>query len=100
GERFKNIYQSGYLVGQFDIDLHVMQHGDFTELDAGFDFYAPQTFEGKDGVRILIGWMGLPDTEYPTDEEGWAHCLTIPRELSVDNGILKQRPLKALQHLR
>ncbi len=100
GDHFKNIYQSGYLMGQFDIENQVMQHGDFTELDAGFDFYAPQTFEGKEGQRILIGWMGLPDTQYPTDEEGWAHCLTLPRELSVENGILKQRPIQALQHLR
>ena len=41
------------------------------ELDNGFDFYAPQTFIDEYGKRILIGWMGLPDT--PTDEEGWAH---------------------------
>ena len=33
---------------------------------------------------FLIGWMGLPDTQYPTDEEGWAHCLTIPRELTIE----------------
>ena len=41
--------------------------------------------------------MGLPDTQYPTDEEGWAHCLTIPRELTIEEGQLRQRPLKALE---
>ena len=30
--------------------------------------------------------MGLPEIEYPTDNEGWAHCLTIPRVLNVENG--------------
>ncbi len=28
----------------------------FALWDAGFDFYAPQTFESDDGRRILIGW--------------------------------------------
>ena len=60
----------------------------------------PQTFVDKHGKRILIGWMGLPDIDYPTDSEGWAHCLTIPRELTIENGKLKQRPLKALETLR
>lgn len=44
--------------------------------------------------------MGLPETTYPTDEEGWAHCLTIPRVLTVENGKLKQRPIQSLEKLR
>ena len=52
------------------------------------------------GRRVLIGWMGLPEIEYPTDNEGWAHCLTIPRVLNVENGQLKQRPYPALEKLR
>ena len=48
----------------------------------------------ENGNRVLIGWMGLPEINYPTDEEGWAHCLTIPRVLSMriinyDNARLK-----------
>ena len=35
--------------------------GEFVELDRGFDFYAPQTFEDAKGRRIVIGWMGVPD---------------------------------------
>ncbi|MEJ7151857.1 sucrose-6-phosphate hydrolase, partial [Staphylococcus epidermidis] len=61
GERYRNIYQSGYLIGQFDIEQLEFNHGDFLELDHGFDFYAPQTFTSEDGERVLIGWMGLPD---------------------------------------
>ncbi|WRN72414.1 hypothetical protein UM582_09955 [Staphylococcus aureus] len=51
-------------------------------------YYAPQTFLDEKGQRVLIGWMGLPEIEYPTDNEGWAHCLTIPRVLNVENGQL------------
>lgn len=100
GERFKNIYQSGYIMGQYDINNLTMNHADFHELDYGFDFYAPQTFLDENGQRILIGWMGLPDINYPSDADGWAHCLTIPRVLTIESGNLKQRPIKALEKLR
>ncbi|MGE6827705.1 sucrose-6-phosphate hydrolase [Staphylococcus capitis] len=100
GNKYHNIYQSGYMIGHLNIENMTFDHQEFQELDRGFDFYAPQTFVDKDGKRILIGWMGLPESEYPTDSEGWAHCLTIPRELTLENGKLKQRPIKALETLR
>lgn len=100
GDKFRNIYQSGYMIGDLNFNNLFFDHESFQELDNGFDFYAPQTFVDADGQRILIGWMGLPDTEYPTDKEGWAHCLTIPRVLTIENGKLKQRPFKQLEDLR
>lgn len=98
--QFENIYQSGYIMGDFNIDTLKFNHKDFVELDQGFDFYAPQTFLDENDNRILIGWMGLPEIDYATDEEGWAHCLTIPRVLTIENGKLMQRPIKALENLR
>ncbi|MBU5909282.1 sucrose-6-phosphate hydrolase, partial [Vibrio cholerae O1] len=89
-----------YILGKFDIEKLTYEHENFVELDNGFDFYAPQTFLDEKGRRVLIGWMGLPEIEYPTDNEGWAHCLTIPRVLNVENGQLKQRPYPALEKLR
>ncbi|PTE68077.1 sucrose-6-phosphate hydrolase [Staphylococcus devriesei] len=100
GDKFRNIYQSGYLIGNLDLETLQFNHDEFVELDNGFDFYAPQTFIDEHGKRILIGWMGLPEINYPTDSEGWAHCLTIPRELTIEEGKLRQRPLKALEKLR
>lgn len=99
-EQFRNIYQSGYLIGSLDFDTLTFNHEDFIELDHGFDFYAPQTFLDQHGKRILIGWMGLPEINYPTDREGWAHCLTIPRELTIEDGKLRQRPFEGLKKLR
>ena len=101
GDSFQNIYQSGAFVGNpLDTLTGQFDHGDFQELDAGFDFYAPQTTLSPDGRRLLVGWMGLPEIEYPTDAEGWAHCLTIPRELSVKNNKLLQQPARELVHYR
>ena len=97
---FNNIYQSGYIAGdKLNLDTLEFRHSDFTELDRGFDFYAPQTFE-KDGRRLMIGWMGLPEIEYPSEKNFWVHCLTIPRELKLMNNRLVQSPASELKKLR
>lgn len=101
GPRYQNIYQTGYLIGSpLDLKTGEFQHGTFHELDAGFDFYAPQSTEAKDGRRIVIGWMGLPDIEYPTDRYDWAHCLTLPREVTLADGKLIQKPVQELEKRR
>ena len=92
----QNVYSAGYF--RYDDTLH-----DFEEWDYGFDFYAPQTFAAPDGRILLIGWMGIGDIPYtnPTDELGWQHCLTLPRELTVrfDGGIY-QRPVREYNALK
>lgn len=101
GDQFHNIYQSGYILGEkLNLSNRNFSHGDFHELDRGFDFYAPQTTLGPDGRRILIGWMGLPEIEYPTDPNSWAHCLTIPRELTLKNDKFIQQPIEEMKLLR
>ncbi|EMF48535.1 glycoside hydrolase family 32 protein [Streptococcus parauberis] len=69
-------------------------------LDAGFDFYAPQTFIDNNGRRILMAWMsrmsGIEEKLCPTNKFGYLHCLTIPRELTYKNGKLLQNPVKEL----
>jgi len=70
-------------------------------LDHGFDFYAPQTLESKDGRRIMCGWMGLPDeVNHESCDNGWVHQLTALRELSYHNNHLVQKPLSELSSLR
>ena len=98
--QFQNNYHATYAVGKLT-DL-TFEAEYISELDQGFDFYAPQTFEDESGRRILIGWMGIPDADYtnPTEEAGWQHALTIPRELSVRDGKLIQEPIEELKQLR
>ncbi|MEX5714067.1 hypothetical protein IC615_00675 [Serratia ureilytica] len=79
------------------------RHGEFRELDAGFEFYAPQTTLAEDGRRLLFGWMGVPEQDeeaHPTRRYGWIHTMTCPRELSLRHGRLQQRPARELQQLR
>ena len=99
GLKYNNVYQSVTVFLEDDFRTASV-NGAFRELDAGFDFYAPQSFETEDGRRIQIGWMGMPDVdEYYTNrslEDGWQHILTLPRELSVKDGILCQNPVREL----
>lgn len=100
GLRRKNPHLAGYVIGEYEPHSRQFAHDGFAELDLGFDFYAPQSTTSPTGERLLIGWMGLPDTRYPSDADGWSGCLSLPRVLSVENGRLRQRPLPALASLR
>ncbi len=100
GPGFENVYACGYFPLEGDF-RGACTLGTFVPLDYGFDFYAPQTFHA-DGRRLLVGWQGMPDADYtnPTAEAGWQHCLTVPREITCENGRLYQRPARELEGLR
>ena len=99
---YQNIYQSGYFSIEVDLEDKSYSLETFIELDYGFDFYAPQSFEDSLGRRILIGWMGMPDASYtnPTSKNHWQHCLTVPRELKTRGGKILQQPIEELKSLR
>ncbi|MEQ7275279.1 glycoside hydrolase family 32 protein [Enterococcus thailandicus] len=101
-EQYQNIHQTVYL--PLTKEWQIASENELVEMDWGFEFYAPQTFETADERRILYGWMGVmpPEKEQaqPTVAEKWVHCLTIPRELNFHEGRLYQRPIRELQQLR
>ena len=98
-EKFQNIYQSGYSLPGRSQDPEET----FREWDMGFDFYAPQSFQADDGRRILIGWAGMPDTTEThrnlSVSNGWQHCLTLPCELTKQDGKILRMPVRELQDL-
>ena len=94
---------NGYIIGNMDWDtLTFTPDGQFHVLDFGFDSYAAACANNLQDAdkAILIAWMGVPDVSYPTDEEDWAGCLTLPRELTVRGRRLIQQPLPELRKLR
>ena len=99
--KWQNLYQTGYIVGNFNLSTLELRHGDFEEVDMGFDFYAPQVFEAN-GRHLMLGWIGMPDRgeDYPTSDKGWMFALTIMRELIMKNGHLYQRPIHEIESLR
>ncbi|SYW15670.1 sucrose-6-phosphate hydrolase [Oenococcus oeni] len=101
GNFYNNIYETGYIIGdRLDYANLDFQHGDFNELDAGFDFYASQTMATPDGRRLLTAWFGISEISCPTEKYHYAGCLILPRELSVQNGQLIQQPVRELKSLR
>lgn len=102
GYKFNNVYQTGYMMVNGDITTDNYKLTSFDEIDRGFDFYAPQSFEDSKGRRIFVGWMGVPDIPYtnPTVEKGWQHALTMPRELRLINNKVYQLPLEEMMNLR
>lgn len=92
-----------YLIGSMDYDtLTFTPDSDYHYLDYGFDMYASQLAANVDDPdkAILIGWMGLPDNHYPTEEEDWEGSMTLVRELRVKDGKLLKTPLPAMNELR
>ncbi|MEW9668212.1 glycoside hydrolase family 32 protein [Ammoniphilus sp. 3BR4] len=103
GMLYQNVYQAGYFVGKLDSEKAEYSHGDFTELDRGFEFYAPQTMLDAKGRRLLVAWMGVPEQQedqQPTIAHKWVHAMTIPRQLSLMEGKLYQQPIEELNQLR
>lgn len=54
-------------------------------VDYGTDFYAPQTTTDKDGRRIIIGWMRMPEVVSDGDTQ-WIGMMCSPRIVQVIDG--------------
>lgn len=99
---YQNIYPNMYVFGtSFNRKtLTIEDASPLVNLDEGFDVYATQAFNAPDGRTLSIGWIGLPEIEYPSFKEGWAHCLSIVKELTIEGEHLYQRPVVEMQQLR
>lgn len=97
--KFQNEYSCGYfpLYGDFRAECRL---GEYVELDTGFDYYAPQTFE-VNGRRLGIAWFGMPDADYsaPTVKLGWQHALSVVKEYKNVDDKLYTFPIKEYDDL-
>ena len=89
------------LIGSYDEQAHVFTEEKSQAIDYGIDFYAPQTLLAPDGRRIMVGWMQNWDTcNLHSSEQPWFGQMSLPRELSVRDGRLFQKPVRELESLR
>ncbi len=92
-----------YFVGKMDYDtLTFTPEGGYHYLDFGFDFYAAQfaaNVQDPD-MAVLIGWIGLPDNHYPTEEEDWEGSMSLPREVRLVGDRLIQSPVAGFETLK
>lgn len=97
---------SGYLVGVFTNTTFTVSHP-FRRIDYGHDFNRPRNtnvalaqadMATRYNQAFLFGLMngvgrlddGHKHLSYRT--EGWANCLSLPRRVTLENGILYQTP--------
>ena len=80
-----------YSVGEFEGQTH---HTDaWHTLDHGKAFYATNTYVDERGRVILVGWVKAKG-------QGWAGCLSLPREIALEDDKVIIRPVSELQALR
>lgn len=64
-------------------------------------FYAPKSQLDAKGRRILWGWIPETRPEAEFSAAGWAGCMSLPRELTLnEEGELKMQVLQRVQQLR
>lgn len=90
------------LIGDMDEDRKHFSYEHNQAVDYGIDFYAPQTTLAPDGRRIMIAWMQNWDTcdQNGAKERKWFGQMTLPRELTIQNGRLYQQPIRELEQHR
>lgn len=80
-----------YMVGNIDFENAVFYKEKEGVLDGGTHYYAPQTYQDKEGKWQTIAWLGgwkwMPwmDDFGPTDQEGFRGIISIPRYLYLDD---------------
>lgn len=89
-------------VHYFSLMFGRFENNEFTpeyqaEIDKGPDQYAGQVFKDHLGRSILISW--IPGWKYkgfaPTD----IGCMSVPREIKLEDGKITAYPIEELQHL-
>ncbi|KRM78646.1 hypothetical protein FC84_GL000381 [Lapidilactobacillus dextrinicus DSM 20335] len=98
--KYRNLFQTIYLLGTVDSATQQLNYHEFRELDHGHDFYAPQSMLAPDGRRILFGWMDMWESDMPEQADGWAGALTFPRELHLNGDKLCMTPVQEIAQLR
>ncbi len=94
GTRFHGKFGAVWITGKFDLKKGVFHAKQWDQLDDGTDFYAPQTTLGLNGQRLMIAWQQSWERNIPTAELGhrWAGHMTLPRELQLIEGSVRQKP--------
>lgn len=106
GPMHLNEQKCTYLVGNMDYENCRFEPEITGEVDFGFDYYAPQSFEAPRGRRLQFAWANAWDWMPwwkgfgTTAQEGWCGSLNIPREVHVVNGKPTFTPVEELKSLR
>lgn len=59
---------------------------EFQYVDYGMDLYAPQTNVDREGRRVLIGWMRMPEAVKEEGKKDWNGMMSLPRVVEKVDG--------------
>ncbi|MFZ0711245.1 MAG: glycoside hydrolase family 32 protein, partial [Terrimicrobiaceae bacterium] len=91
-----------FWLGDFDGVAFTARSGPHA-LSLGPDDYAAVSWSNAPERRtVIIGWMShwTYANQTPTQDEGWRGAMTMPRVLSLSNGVLTQRPPEEFLKMR
>ena len=89
------------LIGELDESRRHFTWSRDQAVDYGIDFYAMQTLQIPDGRRIMIAWLQNWDAcQNGRKDQRWYGQMCLPREISIRDGRLYQRPLRELEQYR
>ena len=96
----QNVDSCVYLVGNFstNTDKFFYSNKQLQEFDKGFSFYAPQTMTTSDGRVIMTAWMRSWSEPNLTKQDNWCGAMTLPRELTLKDGHLYQKPVSEIEN--
>lgn len=100
GYEFHNGNNSIYFIGDYDDTEKKFEGDEPFSLDYGTDFYAPQTTLLPDGRRVMIAWMQSWHNLWIPQGQMWQGMMTLPREISLKDGRLIQRPVREIENYR
>lgn len=83
------------MTGYFDNDAFVKEFE--SGADKGPDGYAGQIFKDHKGRMILISW--IPGWSYKGYAEKDVGCMSVPREVTIKDGVLRCYPIEEIRHL-
>ncbi len=98
-----------YFIGDFDIENLRFTPETEGPIDYSGHYYAQESIAGNNGNLFLLSWIPGWDRDWlPTymneplknSNPVWNGCFSLPRQLSIENGQLIQRPADILKQLR
>lgn len=101
GFEYHNGHGTVALIGKVDEETGTFRYEAHQAVDYGIDFYAMQTLKTPDGRTVMIGWMqNWATSGLHSRERKWFGQMSLPREITIRNGRLFQKPVRELNALR
>lgn len=87
-----------YFVGTFKDECFTAEREGVIDGDGGA--FAHLTAQSEDGRTLQWAWLNEQRHQDLIDSGGWAGVLSVPRELTLEDGDLRVQPASELTHLR